>query len=147
MFITFNLMIKVVSTKFFRRSKVANNAFATFDLLTNSFDLMNFRRLNYYLNFPAPANWQNNLITYLIKLLISCFDLLKFNFLNPTPNSCWNLNFLNFVKMMLCFEISVYCFQTQIYHYYLYFSKIIFTCVGLSVFPCHSAMSAWKTIV
>jgi hypothetical protein len=32
---TFNLLIKLVSTKIFRRLKVANNAFATVELLKN----------------------------------------------------------------------------------------------------------------
>ena len=52
---TFDLMIEHAANKFFRRSKVANNAFATFDLLiiivtnkflvaNNAFDLMNFNR-------------------------------------------------------------------------------------------------------
>jgi hypothetical protein len=50
-FATFDLLKILVNNKLFRISKVANNAFATFDPLKNSFDLMNFRRSNYYCNF------------------------------------------------------------------------------------------------
>jgi hypothetical protein len=44
-------MIALAAINFFRRLKVAKNAFSTFDLLKNSFDLMNFRRSNHYYNF------------------------------------------------------------------------------------------------
>jgi hypothetical protein len=37
-------MIVVAANNLFRRSKVAKALFATFDLLKNSFNLMNFRR-------------------------------------------------------------------------------------------------------
>jgi hypothetical protein len=46
-------MIKVVSTKFLRTSKVINNAFATFDLLKMSFDLLKNRE-----KIWCPEKWE-----------------------------------------------------------------------------------------
>ncbi len=46
----------------------------------NYFDLMNFRRLNLW----STEKWQNNSISWSKKLSISCFNLLKFDLLNPT---------------------------------------------------------------
>ncbi len=115
-------MIKVVSTKFFRRSKVFimfknfrsliklvannfftrlivanNNAFATFDLLKNSFNLMKFRRSNYYLNFWSPENgkiiWSPDKKT---------FDLL---FWSPDPQSFFS-NY-DFVKIFFVSIVDV----------------------------------------
>jgi hypothetical protein len=95
---TFGLLIALVAIKFFRRLKVKNMVFqfsiswsnlcllnlsgdwkfinfiSTFDLLKNTFDLLSFRRSNYYFNFWSPKKWQNNFWLCLALILQSLFN-------------------------------------------------------------------------
>ena len=97
-----NLLI----TAFFMKPKVANNVFLTFDLMNNLlaastiirskvFKLMivlltswsNFTE-TYYCNFWSHEKHKFLSISWLKLLSISCFDLVKFDLLNPCP-CCW----------------------------------------------------------
>ncbi len=75
--------------------------FFIFDLLKNPA----IGRSNNYFNFRSSEKWQNNFISWSKKLLVSCFDLLKFDLLaqlSAQSNFIRLKNKLNCLTPRLC---------------------------------------------
>jgi hypothetical protein len=82
MFIYFRSPDQSCVYKIFQEVESLNNAFETFDLLKNSFNLMNFRRSNLYYNFwfPVSTSWNSISWTPLYIYALKWVNLLPVSF-------------------------------------------------------------------